>query len=137
VNVTNLPSRPAPMLARTITALSALSGGRVLVAAFPDVRVQNPTPPGAGDRSGRVSPAPYRSGGIKQAEYCRNGYDVVASNSDDFDGNSPALASSYALVRPMPRIQAAVSTSVVMSRLRTASVVHTRPSKLACRCRPS
>lgn len=29
VNVTNLPTRPAPMLARTITALSALSGGRV------------------------------------------------------------------------------------------------------------
>ncbi|QXV63487.1 LLM class flavin-dependent oxidoreductase [Amycolatopsis sp. TNS106] len=29
VNVTNLPSRPAPMLARTITSLSALSGGRV------------------------------------------------------------------------------------------------------------
>jgi alkanesulfonate monooxygenase SsuD/methylene tetrahydromethanopterin reductase-like flavin-dependent oxidoreductase (luciferase family) len=31
VNVTNLPSRPAPMLARTITALSALSGGRVFL----------------------------------------------------------------------------------------------------------
>ena len=31
VNVTNLPSRPAPMLARTITALSALSGGRVVL----------------------------------------------------------------------------------------------------------
>lgn len=31
VNVTNLPSRPAPMLARTITALSTLSGGRVVV----------------------------------------------------------------------------------------------------------
>jgi alkanesulfonate monooxygenase SsuD/methylene tetrahydromethanopterin reductase-like flavin-dependent oxidoreductase (luciferase family) len=31
VNVTNLPSRHAPMLARTITALSALSGGRVVV----------------------------------------------------------------------------------------------------------
>jgi alkanesulfonate monooxygenase SsuD/methylene tetrahydromethanopterin reductase-like flavin-dependent oxidoreductase (luciferase family) len=29
VNVTNLPSRPAPMLARAITSLSALSGGRV------------------------------------------------------------------------------------------------------------
>jgi len=29
VNVTNLPSRPAPMLARTVTALSTLSGGRV------------------------------------------------------------------------------------------------------------
>ncbi|CAJ64109.1 MULTISPECIES: LLM class flavin-dependent oxidoreductase [Frankia] len=29
VNVTNVPSRPAPMLARTVTALSALSGGRV------------------------------------------------------------------------------------------------------------
>ncbi|GAA4155174.1 LLM class flavin-dependent oxidoreductase [Phytohabitans flavus] len=29
VNVTNLPTRPAPMLARTITSLSALSGGRV------------------------------------------------------------------------------------------------------------
>ncbi len=30
-NVTNTPTRPAPMLARTITALSALSGGRVAV----------------------------------------------------------------------------------------------------------
>ncbi|KJE21217.1 Luciferase-like monooxygenase [Frankia torreyi] len=29
VNVTNVPSRPAPMLARTVTALSALTGGRV------------------------------------------------------------------------------------------------------------
>lgn len=29
--VTNLPSRPAPMLARTITSLSALSGGRVVL----------------------------------------------------------------------------------------------------------
>jgi alkanesulfonate monooxygenase SsuD/methylene tetrahydromethanopterin reductase-like flavin-dependent oxidoreductase (luciferase family) len=31
VNVTNLPSRPAPMLARTITSLSALSGGRIVL----------------------------------------------------------------------------------------------------------
>jgi alkanesulfonate monooxygenase SsuD/methylene tetrahydromethanopterin reductase-like flavin-dependent oxidoreductase (luciferase family) len=31
VNVTNLPVRPAPMLARTITSLSALSGGRVVL----------------------------------------------------------------------------------------------------------
>jgi alkanesulfonate monooxygenase SsuD/methylene tetrahydromethanopterin reductase-like flavin-dependent oxidoreductase (luciferase family) len=31
VNVTNLPTRPAPLLARTVTALSALSGGRVVV----------------------------------------------------------------------------------------------------------
>jgi alkanesulfonate monooxygenase SsuD/methylene tetrahydromethanopterin reductase-like flavin-dependent oxidoreductase (luciferase family) len=31
VNVTNLPTRPAPMLARTITSLSALSGGRVVL----------------------------------------------------------------------------------------------------------
>ncbi|MCK9926645.1 LLM class flavin-dependent oxidoreductase [Frankia sp. Mgl5] len=31
VNVTNTPSRPAPMLARTISALSALSGGRVVL----------------------------------------------------------------------------------------------------------
>ncbi|CAN3980123.1 LLM class flavin-dependent oxidoreductase [Kitasatospora purpeofusca] len=30
-NVTNLPSRPAPMLARTVTSLSALSGGRVVL----------------------------------------------------------------------------------------------------------
>jgi alkanesulfonate monooxygenase SsuD/methylene tetrahydromethanopterin reductase-like flavin-dependent oxidoreductase (luciferase family) len=30
VNVTNLPSRPAPMLARSLTSLSALSGGRVV-----------------------------------------------------------------------------------------------------------
>ena len=31
VTVTNLPSRPAPVLARTITSLSALSGGRILL----------------------------------------------------------------------------------------------------------
>jgi len=30
-NVTNLPLRPAPMLARTVTSLSALSGGRVVL----------------------------------------------------------------------------------------------------------
>ena len=30
-NVTNLPTRPAPVLARTITSLSALSGGRVVL----------------------------------------------------------------------------------------------------------
>jgi len=31
VSVTSLPSRPAPVLARTITSLSALSGGRVVL----------------------------------------------------------------------------------------------------------
>ncbi|WP_419996468.1 LLM class flavin-dependent oxidoreductase [Streptomyces boninensis] len=31
VNVTNLPSRPAPMLSRTVTSLSTLSGGRILL----------------------------------------------------------------------------------------------------------
>lgn len=30
-NVTNLPTRPAPMLARTVTSLSAISGGRVVL----------------------------------------------------------------------------------------------------------
>ncbi|WP_380284680.1 LLM class flavin-dependent oxidoreductase [Kitasatospora purpeofusca] len=30
-NVTNLPSRPAPLLARAVTSLSALSGGRVVL----------------------------------------------------------------------------------------------------------
>ncbi|MGX1132112.1 alkanesulfonate monooxygenase SsuD/methylene tetrahydromethanopterin reductase-like flavin-dependent oxidoreductase (luciferase family) [Streptomyces glaucescens] len=30
-NVTNLPSRPAPLLARTVTSLSAVSGGRVVL----------------------------------------------------------------------------------------------------------
>jgi alkanesulfonate monooxygenase SsuD/methylene tetrahydromethanopterin reductase-like flavin-dependent oxidoreductase (luciferase family) len=30
-NVTNLPTRPAPMLARTVTTLSELSGGRVVL----------------------------------------------------------------------------------------------------------
>lgn len=30
-NVTNLPMRPAPLLARTVTTLSALSGGRVVL----------------------------------------------------------------------------------------------------------
>ncbi|MFD0200254.1 MULTISPECIES: LLM class flavin-dependent oxidoreductase [Saccharothrix] len=30
-NVTNLPTRPAPMLARTVTSLAALSGGRVVL----------------------------------------------------------------------------------------------------------
>ena len=32
-NVTNLPARPAPVLARTVTSLSALSGGRVVLGA--------------------------------------------------------------------------------------------------------
>ena len=31
VTVTNLPSRPAPVLARTVTSLSALSGGRIVL----------------------------------------------------------------------------------------------------------
>jgi alkanesulfonate monooxygenase SsuD/methylene tetrahydromethanopterin reductase-like flavin-dependent oxidoreductase (luciferase family) len=31
VNVSNLPTRPAPMLARTVTSLSALAGGRVVL----------------------------------------------------------------------------------------------------------
>jgi alkanesulfonate monooxygenase SsuD/methylene tetrahydromethanopterin reductase-like flavin-dependent oxidoreductase (luciferase family) len=31
VNVTNLPTRPAPMLARTVTSLSVLSGGRIVL----------------------------------------------------------------------------------------------------------
>jgi alkanesulfonate monooxygenase SsuD/methylene tetrahydromethanopterin reductase-like flavin-dependent oxidoreductase (luciferase family) len=31
VDVTNLPTRPAPMLARTVTSLSALSGGRIVL----------------------------------------------------------------------------------------------------------
>ena len=31
VTVTNLPSRPAPVLARTLTSLSTLSGGRVIL----------------------------------------------------------------------------------------------------------
>ncbi|MFC4061896.1 LLM class flavin-dependent oxidoreductase [Planomonospora corallina] len=30
-NVTNLPTRPAPMLARTVTSLSAISGGRIVL----------------------------------------------------------------------------------------------------------
>jgi len=33
VSVTNLPTRPAPALARTITSLSALSGGRIILGA--------------------------------------------------------------------------------------------------------
>lgn len=32
-NVTNLPTRPAPMLSRTVTSLSALSGGRIVLGA--------------------------------------------------------------------------------------------------------
>jgi alkanesulfonate monooxygenase SsuD/methylene tetrahydromethanopterin reductase-like flavin-dependent oxidoreductase (luciferase family) len=32
-NVTNLPTRPAPMLARAVTSLSALSGGRIVLGA--------------------------------------------------------------------------------------------------------
>ncbi|NGN67159.1 LLM class flavin-dependent oxidoreductase [Streptomyces sp. A7024] len=31
VNVTNLPNRPAPMLSRTVTSLSELSGGRIVL----------------------------------------------------------------------------------------------------------
>jgi hypothetical protein len=42
VTVTNLPSRPAPVLARTLTSLSALFGGRVIL----------------GIGAGRVTPEP-------------------------------------------------------------------------------
>src|SRR5262245_10949918 len=42
-NVTNLPTRPAPMLARTVTSLSALSGGRIVLGM------------GAGGRWDRIS----------------------------------------------------------------------------------
>ena len=42
-NVTNLPLRPAPMLARTVTSLSSLSGGRVVLGM------------GAGGRWDRIS----------------------------------------------------------------------------------
>jgi alkanesulfonate monooxygenase SsuD/methylene tetrahydromethanopterin reductase-like flavin-dependent oxidoreductase (luciferase family) len=42
-NVTNAPTRPAPMLARTLTSLSALSGGRVVLGM------------GAGGRWDRIS----------------------------------------------------------------------------------
>ena len=43
VNVTNLPLRPAPMLTRTVTSLSALSGGRIVLGM------------GAGGLSDRIS----------------------------------------------------------------------------------
>ena len=43
VNVTNVPTRPAPMLARTVTSLSALSGGRIVLGM------------GAGGRWDRIS----------------------------------------------------------------------------------
>jgi alkanesulfonate monooxygenase SsuD/methylene tetrahydromethanopterin reductase-like flavin-dependent oxidoreductase (luciferase family) len=43
VNVTNLPLRPAPMLARTVTSLSALSAGRIVLGM------------GAGGRWDRIS----------------------------------------------------------------------------------
>jgi alkanesulfonate monooxygenase SsuD/methylene tetrahydromethanopterin reductase-like flavin-dependent oxidoreductase (luciferase family) len=42
-NVTNLPTRPAPMLARTVTSLSALSAGRIVLGL------------GAGGRWDRIS----------------------------------------------------------------------------------
>jgi alkanesulfonate monooxygenase SsuD/methylene tetrahydromethanopterin reductase-like flavin-dependent oxidoreductase (luciferase family) len=42
-NVTNLPTRPAPMLARAVTSLSALSGGRIVLGM------------GAGGRWDRIS----------------------------------------------------------------------------------
>lgn len=43
VNVSNLPTRPAPLLARTVTSLSALSGGRIALGL------------GAGGRWDRIS----------------------------------------------------------------------------------
>ncbi|MEV4319730.1 LLM class flavin-dependent oxidoreductase [Actinocrispum sp. NPDC049592] len=42
-NVTNLPTRPAPMLARAVTSLSALSGGRIVLGM------------GAGGRLNRIA----------------------------------------------------------------------------------
>lgn len=49
VNVTNLPTRPAPMLARTVTSLSELSGGRMVLGigaggSWPDIAKLGVTP---------------------------------------------------------------------------------------------
>ena len=41
MTVTNLPSRPAPVLARTLTSLSALSGGRVILGIGAATRDQD------------------------------------------------------------------------------------------------
>jgi alkanesulfonate monooxygenase SsuD/methylene tetrahydromethanopterin reductase-like flavin-dependent oxidoreductase (luciferase family) len=46
-NVTNLPTRPAPMLARTVTSLSALSGGRVVLGMGAGGRLNRVTEMGA------------------------------------------------------------------------------------------
>jgi alkanesulfonate monooxygenase SsuD/methylene tetrahydromethanopterin reductase-like flavin-dependent oxidoreductase (luciferase family) len=46
-NVTNLPTRPAPMLARTVTSLSALSGGRVVLGVGAGGRLNRVTEMGA------------------------------------------------------------------------------------------
>src|SRR5262245_25736287 len=47
-------------------------------------------------------------------------------------GNAPSLASSYALVRPMPRIAPAVSTLVVVPSLRTALIVQVGEVGVRC-----
>jgi alkanesulfonate monooxygenase SsuD/methylene tetrahydromethanopterin reductase-like flavin-dependent oxidoreductase (luciferase family) len=46
-NVTNLPTRPAPMLARAVTSLSALSGGRVVLGVGAGGRLDRVTEMGA------------------------------------------------------------------------------------------
>lgn len=53
VNVTNTPSRPAPVLARTLAALSALSGGRVVLG----IGAGGAHPPVTGLGVERLSPA--------------------------------------------------------------------------------
>src|SRR5688572_9784181 len=59
------------------------------------------------------------------------GHHVAPTDAENLDGKSPLLANSYALVRPMPRMAAAVSTFVVMPRVSTASAVHAIPVGVA------
>jgi alkanesulfonate monooxygenase SsuD/methylene tetrahydromethanopterin reductase-like flavin-dependent oxidoreductase (luciferase family) len=52
-NVTNLPTRPAPMLARTVTSLSALSGGRIVLGMGAGRRITDRPLTATRDRDGR------------------------------------------------------------------------------------
>jgi alkanesulfonate monooxygenase SsuD/methylene tetrahydromethanopterin reductase-like flavin-dependent oxidoreductase (luciferase family) len=62
VTVTNLPSRPAPVLARTVTSLSALSGGRVVLGIGAGARTAGLDRLGRAEVPGRDRTARRRMG---------------------------------------------------------------------------
>jgi alkanesulfonate monooxygenase SsuD/methylene tetrahydromethanopterin reductase-like flavin-dependent oxidoreductase (luciferase family) len=90
VNVTNLPLRPAPMLARTATSLSALSGGRFVLGLGAG---------GAWDRITTMGVPRLRPGDAVEA--FEEAMQLVRAMSD---GGTPAPTKHYPIgsLRPAP-----------------------------------